>query len=470
MDLEQAFLADIVEHPADRTPRLIYADWLEEQHGDDVARMDRARFIRAQCAAETTSPGDGAHLPACIEAARLLGRNQFAWTRPLVSLGRNWRFAGGFIEHLVGGPGLLMEQGQRLLALAPVRSFSVRRVAGSWSRFLSCPHLRRLENLEVKMTFHDGAKWIDPLVACEHLGNLRCLSLDRNPLTDRTAELLASSSAFPRLTELELGGSVVPSQRFLAILDQSGLGRRLTALRFSTGWGNEFALQGLLEGEWPSLRHLHLRGMHAQPEIVRWVLAAPWMSRIESLTFSGSRFDPGSLRELHEAPTLGENLRELRLEGCSFSRDHQPEPPLDRWPNLQALCYGHDRGDLIVDALRKRPLPANLHAVQIAGLDLRDDRLTPVLDALDGLKLRSLDLVRVGLRTEEVRRLIASPGFRSVQELDLSANLFSTSVVATLLEAPETRGLLALRVRGCSRLAPVDIRRLAARFYPNEIA
>lgn len=39
---EEAFLADIVEKPDDMTPRLIYADWLEEQG------QPRAEFIRVQ--------------------------------------------------------------------------------------------------------------------------------------------------------------------------------------------------------------------------------------------------------------------------------------------------------------------------------------------------------------------------------------------------------------------------------------
>lgn len=40
----EAFLADIIEHPDDDAPRLIYADWLED-HGD----ASRAEFIRVQC-------------------------------------------------------------------------------------------------------------------------------------------------------------------------------------------------------------------------------------------------------------------------------------------------------------------------------------------------------------------------------------------------------------------------------------
>ncbi len=44
MNQEEAFIEDIAEHPEDDTPRLVFADWLED-HGDEA----RAEFIRVQC-------------------------------------------------------------------------------------------------------------------------------------------------------------------------------------------------------------------------------------------------------------------------------------------------------------------------------------------------------------------------------------------------------------------------------------
>ena len=43
MDHEALFLQAVLENPDDDTPRLIYADWLEER-GDP-----RGEFIRVQC-------------------------------------------------------------------------------------------------------------------------------------------------------------------------------------------------------------------------------------------------------------------------------------------------------------------------------------------------------------------------------------------------------------------------------------
>lgn len=47
---EDAFIASIIETPGDDTPRLIYADWLQE-HG----REERAEFVRKQCECPTST-------------------------------------------------------------------------------------------------------------------------------------------------------------------------------------------------------------------------------------------------------------------------------------------------------------------------------------------------------------------------------------------------------------------------------
>ena len=46
-DLHAPFLADIIANPDDDTPRLIFADWLEERGGRE--NTARAEFIRVQC-------------------------------------------------------------------------------------------------------------------------------------------------------------------------------------------------------------------------------------------------------------------------------------------------------------------------------------------------------------------------------------------------------------------------------------
>src|SRR5262245_14766845 len=87
---EQALLWEIIEHPDDDDPRLIYADWLEERGSP------RAEFIRLQC--------DRAKLeqPASRELLRreqsLLAAHRWDW---LSSLGLSlmwYAFRRGFVE------------------------------------------------------------------------------------------------------------------------------------------------------------------------------------------------------------------------------------------------------------------------------------------------------------------------------------------------------------------------------------
>ena len=46
----EAFLQRVRAYPDDDTPRLIFADWLEEQEDRLPGAADRARFIRVQVA------------------------------------------------------------------------------------------------------------------------------------------------------------------------------------------------------------------------------------------------------------------------------------------------------------------------------------------------------------------------------------------------------------------------------------
>ena len=50
----------ILAHPDDDTPRLVYADWLEEN-----GRAEEAEFIRVECRLEAGHPDDPDHVELC---------------------------------------------------------------------------------------------------------------------------------------------------------------------------------------------------------------------------------------------------------------------------------------------------------------------------------------------------------------------------------------------------------------------
>src|SRR5688572_32283113 len=69
-----AFLDAIFDHPDDDTPRLVYADWLQE-HGQE----NYAQFIRLQCAAAREKPWSDAANRLWEEIGRVWSRLDEEW-------------------------------------------------------------------------------------------------------------------------------------------------------------------------------------------------------------------------------------------------------------------------------------------------------------------------------------------------------------------------------------------------------
>src|SRR5690349_20304098 len=92
---EEALLQAIWAEPDDDAPRLVYADWLEEN-----GRPDRAEFIRVQC----VLAGSGLTLS---QRKRLRARQDELWSAHrqewlgvLRGSSLPWRFHRGFLERL----------------------------------------------------------------------------------------------------------------------------------------------------------------------------------------------------------------------------------------------------------------------------------------------------------------------------------------------------------------------------------
>lgn len=108
--ITEAFLADIIAHPADDTPRLIFADYLQE-HGDEA----RAEFIRCQIelAKDVAKWGhQGPYIDcACRQCVlgererKLLNQHGWQWAGPCATwIGppRGWpdHFHRGFVDRV----------------------------------------------------------------------------------------------------------------------------------------------------------------------------------------------------------------------------------------------------------------------------------------------------------------------------------------------------------------------------------
>jgi len=133
MSDEDALLAAIIADPDEDTPRLVYADWLDEN-----GQEERAEFIRLQIARRCTMRDCSAKLfPFLVHypdewtrfgrEAELLARNWDAWAEPF----RPWThgslfFHRGFVEELTCGAAALVDNHLPLFQMkAPLSTIQI---------------------------------------------------------------------------------------------------------------------------------------------------------------------------------------------------------------------------------------------------------------------------------------------------------------------------------------------------------
>jgi uncharacterized protein (TIGR02996 family) len=165
-------LRNILENPDDDTPRLIYADWLQD-NGDPLhSELIRAQVGLARLVGTDEYPGDTG-----LEAGRLLPAYRARLLAPYVALGLapccnryhdgpfegfDFFFRRGFVEDIdvygAGAGGRLVAVAARLFAMTPLRHLRFRPTdveagplvsVATITALLRCPEVRRLRSLEV---------------------------------------------------------------------------------------------------------------------------------------------------------------------------------------------------------------------------------------------------------------------------------------------------------------------------------
>jgi uncharacterized protein (TIGR02996 family) len=244
----KGFIGAIGEDLYDDTPRLVYADWLEE-HGDP----DRAEFIRLQCELEPMR--DRYEIDRAAELHRreeeLLRKHQQEWLGPGMEGWDRWRedgasaeFRRGFVDTVAMPVRTFLARGAEAKQLHPtIRRVVLYRVNGNGERLAACPALAGLAELELACWYSDAdARAIS---SSPHLARLQVLELwlgRRGRLTDsRLCQIMAGSKAWPILRELTLlnpNDENERGKRRLVTLANKAAGRKVAVYR--RGWPELF--------------------------------------------------------------------------------------------------------------------------------------------------------------------------------------------------------------------------------------
>ena len=306
-------LAAIVAHPREDTPRLAYADWLDD-HGD----TDRARFIRVQYEIEKLPPIGAKASKAKKEEEALLKKHETRWLGELAGLARKCIFRRGFVEVVRISAEQFLAHAGRLFELAPIRDVRIEGIGERMAELVASPHFGRAEALGFNSHIGDQLgeltrltvllaspklatvcrlEWamsslktghIAHIAECPNLGSVVHIDLSSNPIGDVGVNVLAHSECLPALTSLRLwGGSYLTADGIRDLLD-SPLADRL--------------------------EHLVCAWLKIGDDIARAFAGAPKLKRLLTLDLSDNDITDAGAKALAASKHLGA-MQRLTLRG-----------------------------------------------------------------------------------------------------------------------------------------------------------
>ncbi len=195
-----ALHAAICADPDDDTPRLAFADFLDEEGGKENAA--RAEYIRSaiRLAREERWSSPWRELKQKNERAEakyieLAGKRRLPWIAHLKGRVASWDFERGFVGHITVYSKRFLAEGEKFFAKDPIRSVKF-----------------------VKLTARSGSVPAAALFASPSLKRAAKLGFDGSNLGDRELELLGTSPQVAGLRSLALGAENPFSPQALPIL------------------------------------------------------------------------------------------------------------------------------------------------------------------------------------------------------------------------------------------------------------
>jgi uncharacterized protein (TIGR02996 family) len=391
----------VIANPEDDLPRLVYADWIEEN-----GQPERAAFIRSQIELSRCSPWE----PFAVQCRHFhaddiyYGRSWFTdlpdtgeqssirWdSKRAYRRGFGWGLDVKFVPALVA-------VGQALFAAAPIGRLALSTATlQDWLALARCAWLNRVST----MHFTSLTTPIEPirvLANSEHTTNLSKISFHRS-----------DSPAMPEV---------------LAGLMRSPLAQRLSALTFRFG-------------------------CDPIEELIDALGSGDARLRLSLLQFADMKLTAGSLQRLLSIPGIGA-LKTLRLADNWL--DQEGSAVLAGATNLTNLI------DLDLTWCNIRPAAAaelastqvlsNLRRLDLSRNPLGSDGVGFIANAFAFAGLRSLRLRQAGLDDLALSVLVQSRFWSSLVELDLRENRITNAGARILLDAPVPTELTALRLEG----------------------
>jgi uncharacterized protein (TIGR02996 family) len=478
VNIREALIAEIDAHPRDDTPRLVLADWLDEN-----GEPERAEFIRLQCRAAQLRPGTGTRADAIRAAEDLRAEHEADWLGEWTSRLVTWEYRRGFIWKVRMTAEQFLDHGEELFRTEPVRRLEVVKVPTGWTcdrgdplegpairEVVAHPTFGRVREIAVLNRFghEDVESWLVALAASSHVTNLRSFGpitgfelhnefSDRFGLGEEAVAAFCRATHLRGLRSLELGSCplrevpnkdglverivAAPFARTLRRLDLSlcrltSIGLRRLAndpafagLRFLNVTYNSSDEPAAWEGLFQSRSLKALRSFQVLADRLPEYAGSPLAAQINDLT-------------VHSANDL---RRSRRTDEPAWMKLIATAPPPRR---LELSC--HNPGKAVLTAMRKRGWLRKVRELAIKSdsqYDVFGGRTAGVRSLFRPKampRLTKLDLHEVGCGAV-LQALSAWPGLSQLESLDLEDDYHGRLIPVTF---PAAHALTYLRGLG----------------------
>jgi uncharacterized protein (TIGR02996 family) len=253
--------------PDDDTPRLVLADWLQEQ--DSPADVARGEWLRCLVEADRMIPEDPRRPELVRRARELWYEHRAAWVVPLAPAGFDFpddesAFRGGFLCPRAWGTDLFQKKG---LAVVGTEAFAW--VAGlDFQRFTSIQMTKLLDSpvIETVTALHFSS-WVSlwwrdfrKIAESDRVRHLKTLHTHHSRVTETGARELARSPHLGGLRHLHLWNETLQDSGFRALCDSEHL-NDLRSLVVPNCYLTIHSARAFGEGRGlPALTELHLGG------------------------------------------------------------------------------------------------------------------------------------------------------------------------------------------------------------------
>lgn len=321
--MKDDFLPAILANPDDDTPRLVYADWLQD-YGDEDDHI-RAEFIRAQCEVEREPEGTRRRRELERRIKAILKSHSKTWTAPLkeAGLGSGWTFRRGFVHGIRISARKFTRVAKKVFEVAPtIRAGIFPDASNEVQQLVGCEHLAKLTEVDLGSMCICGHcpihRELKDLFNSPQVANLTWLRVSDDRITSTGAKQIAESAYLNRLTHLDVSFNPLGAlgvRRLSASPNLSGVTSLQLAMT-NPGISGITALAKVTA--WTNLASLSLAHNELGPEAGHILANSALLANLRILDLSQNAIGDEGGMALVESPYL-EKLERLDLRSNSFS-------------------------------------------------------------------------------------------------------------------------------------------------------